>query len=180
MIARAELGFPRGLRVSYHAGVSTRLAIGADHRGSEAALRLADRLRAEHFEVHLELPPAGQPCDYPDPAFTVGTAVAQHRADLGILICGTGVGMSMAANKIKGVRAALVHDEITAELSRSHTNANILCLSADLLGLRLIEKIVDLWLKTPFEGGRHLRRIAKIEAIEAGHDPRTMSNAGNT
>lgn len=158
--------------------MSTRLAIGADHRGTEAAVRLADRLRAEHYDVALDLPAAGQPCDYPDAAFTVGTAVAAHQADLGILICGTGVGMSMAANKIKGVRAALVHDEITAELSRSHTNANVICLSADLLGIRLIEKIVDLWLKTPFEGGRHLRRISKIEAIEQGRDPRTLSNGG--
>lgn len=141
-------------------------------------MRLADRLRAEGFQVHIELPPAGQPCDYPDPAYTIGTAVAEGRADLGILICGTGVGMSMAANKIRGVRAALVHDEITAELSRSHTNANVICLSADLLGVRLIEKITDLWLKTPFEGGRHTRRLAKIEAIERGEDPRGLTNSG--
>lgn len=159
----------------------TRLFIGSDHRGAEAAVRLADKLRTDNkYEVHLELPPSGQPCDYPDSAFAVGTAVAQGRADLGILICGTGVGMSMAANKIKGVRAALVHDEITAELSRSHTNANILCLSADLLGLKLIEKITDLWLRTAFEGGRHLRRIAKIEAIERGQDPRTVSGGSST
>lgn len=155
-----------------------RLFIGADHRGSEAALRLTDRLRAEGYEVQLELPTAGQPCDYPDPAYTVGTAVAEGRADLGILICGTGVGMSMAANKIHGVRAALVHDEITAEISRSHTNANVVCLSADLLGVRLIEKITHLWLQTPFEGGRHARRLAKIQAIEDGRDPRTVHNAG--
>lgn len=141
-------------------------------------MRLADRLRAEGYAVHLELPPAGQPCDYPDPAYTVGLAVAEGRADLGILICGTGVGMSMAANKIKGVRAALVHDEITAELSRSHTNANVICLSADLLGVRLIEKITDLWLKTPYDGGRHARRLAKIEAIERGEDPRGLSSSG--
>lgn len=150
------------------------LLIGADHRGAEAALRLTDRLRTEGYIVELELPPAGQPCDYPDPAYVVGRAVAEKRADLGILICGTGVGMSMAANKIKGVRAALVHDELTAEISRSHTNANIVCLSADLLGFKLIEKIVDLWLKTPYEGGRHSRRLSKIEAIEEGKDPRTM------
>jgi ribose 5-phosphate isomerase B len=160
--------------------VPTRVNIGADHRGTEVAVRVADRLRAEGYDVHLELPPAGQPCDYPDPAYTVGTAVAQHRADLGVLICGTGVGMSMAANKITGVRAALVHDEITAELSRSHTNANVICLSADLLGVRLIEKIIDLWIKTPFEGGRHTRRLAKIEAIEQGRDPRTLSSAGDS
>lgn len=141
-------------------------------------MRLADRFRTEGYIVQLELPPAGQPCDYPDPAYLVGMSVAQDKADLGILICGTGVGMSMAANKIKGVRAALVHDEITAEISRSHTNANVICLSADLLGLRLIEKIIDLWLKTPFEGGRHQRRLAKIEAIEQGIDPRSLSNGG--
>lgn len=160
--------------VLYNPLVARIISIGADHRGSEAAVRLADRLRGEGFEVQLELPPTGQPCDYADPAFSVGMAVASKRADTGILICGTGVGMSMAANKVKGVRAALVHDEITAEISRSHTDANVICLSADLLGIRLIEKIIDLWLKTPFEGGRHVRRIEKISAIESGLDPRKV------
>jgi ribose 5-phosphate isomerase B len=83
--------------------------------------------------------------------------------------------MSIAANKIKGVRAAVAHDELTAQLSRSHNNANILCLSADLLGQRLIEKITDVFLATKFEGGRHERRIRKISAIEQGKDPATVA-----
>jgi ribose 5-phosphate isomerase B len=91
-----------------------------------------------------------------------------------VLICGTGVGMAIAANKVKGVRAAVVHDELTAEISRSHNDANVLCMSADLLGQRLIEKIVDVWIATPFAGGRHARRVHKIEAIERGDDPASV------
>jgi ribose 5-phosphate isomerase B len=79
--------------------------------------------------------------------------------------------MSIAANKVKGARAAVVHDELTAQISRSHNDSNVLCLSADLLGQRLIENIVGMWLKTPFEGGRHARRVNKIRAIEEGKDP---------
>ena len=82
--------------------------------------------------------------------------------------------MSIAANKVKGVRAALVHDELTAEMSRSHNDANVVCMSADLLGQKLIEKIVEIWLTTPFLGGRHDRRVKKIHAIENGVDPATM------
>lgn len=149
-----------------------KLAIGADHRGGEAAGRLAERLRTAGHEVELFVPPPGEPCDYPEPAWVVGNLVSGGSAALGVLICGTGVGMCIAANKIRGVRAASVHDEITAELSRSHTDANVICLSADLLGIKLIEKIVDLFLRTPFEGGRHSRRVEKIGAIEAGLDPR--------
>lgn len=151
-----------------------KLAIGADHRGSEVATRLGERLRQGGHEVIMSVPPAGQACDYPDAAWDVGMMIAQAKADGGILICGTGVGMSMAANKIPGVRAASVHDELTAELSRSHLDANVICVSADLLGVRLIEKIIDLWLATPFEGGRHARRVDKIKHIEAGHDPRNL------
>ena len=109
--------------------------------------------------------------DYPEPAWHVGKAVASGKADMGLLICGTGIGMSIAANKVKGVRAAVAHDELTAQISRSHNDANVLCLSADLLGQRLIENIVEVWLKTPFEGGRHARRLHKITAIEEGKDP---------
>jgi ribose 5-phosphate isomerase B len=87
---------------------------------------------------------------------------------LGILLCGTGIGMSIAANKIAGVRAAVVHDELTAQLARSHNNANVICMSADLLGQRLIEKITEIAVNTNFEGGRHERRIAKIAQLERG------------
>jgi ribose 5-phosphate isomerase B len=84
--------------------------------------------------------------------------------------------MSIAANKVRGVRAANVHDELTAQLSRSHNNANVLCLSADLLGQRLIEKIVEEWIATPFQGGRHTRRVDKIVAIEQGKDPASVKD----
>lgn len=145
--------------------------MSADHRGAGAAKQVADRLRQEGHTVELVGDVGGQVVDYPEPAWQVGKTVADGRADLGLLICGTGIGMSIAANKVKGVRAAVAHDELTAQISRSHNDANVLCLSADLLGQRLIENIVEVWLKTPFEGGRHARRLHKITAIEEGKDP---------
>lgn len=148
-----------------------RIAMSADHRGAAAAKQVADRLKGEGHTIELVGDVAGQVVDYPEPAWQVGKAVADGKADLGLLICGTGIGMSIAANKVKGVRAAVAHDELTAQISRSHNNANVLCLSADLLGQRLIENIVEVWLKTPFEGGRHARRLHKITAIEDGKDP---------
>ena len=92
--------------------------------------------------------------------------VAAGLADRGILICGTGLGMCIAANKFHGVRAAPCHDDLTAELSRRHNDLNVLCLSADMLGERLIDRMVEIWLTTPFEGGRHARRVEKIAALE--------------
>lgn len=148
-----------------------KLALGADHRGTGATRQLADRLRSQGHEVQIVGNISGETCDYPDTAYNVGRIIASGDADRGILLCGSGIGMSIAANKIKGVRAALVHDELTAEMSRSHNDANVLCMSADLLGQRLIEKIVDIWLGTPFQGGRHERRVKKIAAIESGADP---------
>jgi ribose 5-phosphate isomerase B len=148
-----------------------RIAMSADHRGTTAAKLLADKLRRDGHEVQPVGESASNVVDYPEPAYAVGKAIAEGKADMGLLICGTGIGMSIAANKVKGVRAAVVHDELTAQISRSHNDANVLCLSADLLGQRLIEGIVDIWLKTPFEGGRHARRVNKIRAIEDGKDP---------
>lgn len=152
-----------------------KLALSADHRGVAATRLLADRLRSQGHDVRLLGQLNGETCDYPDPAFAVGKSVSDRTSELGILICGSGIGMCIAANKVKGVRAALVHDELTAEMSRSHNDANVLCMSADLLGQRLIEKIVDIWLGTPFQGGRHERRVKKITAIENGLDPSTAS-----
>src|SRR5260370_14203734 len=106
--------------------------------------------------------------DYPDLAFQVATAVGEGRVDRGVLICGTGIGMCIAANKVKNVRAAPCHDSITAEMSRRHNDANVLCLSADLLGEELIERMLRIWLETPFESGRHARRVEKIQRYEAG------------
>jgi ribose 5-phosphate isomerase B len=148
-----------------------KLALSADHRGVSAAKQLADRLRSTGHTVSLMGNMSGETCDYPEPAALVGQAVAGKDADLGILLCGSGIGMCIAANKVKGVRAALVHDELTAEMARSHNDANVLCISADLLGQRLIEKIADIFLATGFQGGRHERRVRKIAAIENGQDP---------
>jgi ribose 5-phosphate isomerase B len=153
-----------------------RVVVSADHRGAQAAQGVVQSLQRQGHEVRLLGEITGQPTDYPETAFLVGNAIAKGEADYGVLICGTGIGMSIAANKIKGVRAAAVHDELTAQISRSHNNANILCLSADLLGQRLIENIVAVWLHTPFEGGRHARRIHKIEAIEQGKDPSVVTD----
>ena len=153
-----------------------KLAIGADHRGQEVAARLGEALRQQGHQVVVHAPAPGVACDYPETAWVVGTSVARGEAEMGVLVCGTGVGMCMAANKIPGVRAASIHDEITAELCRSHNNANVICFSADLLGYRLIEKITDTCLNTPFSGGRHARRLAKIVAIEQGNDPQRVTD----
>ncbi len=154
-----------------------KIAIAADHRGSEIAADLAKRLQAKGHEIVLHVPKRGDAIDYPEPAYDVASAIIAGVAERGILLCGTGIGMSIAANKVKGIRAAAVHDELTAELSRSHNDANVLCLSADLLGQRLIEKIVDTFLTREFEHGRHERRVGKITDIEEGRDPRHTTGA---
>ena len=148
-----------------------KIAVGADHRGTQAAQTLKERLAMSGHDVTTFCSENSRPADYPDPAWRVANAVSTGEVERGILLCGSGVGMCIAANKVKGVRAAPVHDEITAEVSRAHVDANVLCLSADLLGQRLIEKIVDIWLRTKFESGRHVRRVNKIRAIEDGRDP---------
>lgn len=148
-----------------------KIALGSDHRGVIVANSLVNHLRAEGHQVDILGECSATSSDYPDVAWLVGRAVGERHADRGILICGTGIGMCIAANKVKGVRAAVVHDELSAEVSRTHNDANILCLSADLLGQRLIEKIAEVWLATPFQGGRHARRLEEITLIEDGHDP---------
>lgn len=151
------------------------VAIGADHRGTTVAQHLADRLKLDGHTIKLIVCNPDEQCDYPEQAYTVGKLIGTGEAEFGVLVCGTAIGMSIAANKLPGVRAAVVHDELTSQLSRTHNNANVLCLSADLLGQRLIDKIVDVWLDTGFEaGGRHDRRLRKIAAIERGEDPATV------
>jgi ribose 5-phosphate isomerase B len=145
-----------------------RIAIGSDHRGFETKRRLVVLLQQLGHEVADAGPAGRDSVDYPDFAFEVASAVSAGRADRGILICGSGIGMCIAANKVHGVRAAPCHDSITAEMSRRHNDANVLCLSADLLGEELIERMVRIWLETPFDGGRHARRVDKITRFEAG------------
>src|SRR5262245_16608644 len=148
-----------------------KIAIGSDHRGYEVKRRVANLLQQLGHEVSDCGPHARESVDYPDYAFRVAETVGTGKVDRGILICGTGIGMCIAANKVPGVRAAPCHDSITAEMSRRHNNANVLCLSADLLGEELIERMVKIWLETDFEGGRHARRVDKIMRFEAGGAP---------
>jgi len=143
-----------------------RIAVGTDHRGFEIhakVVELVKRLGHEVVDVGTFSPDA---VDYPDIAAAVAWKVSRAEVDRGILVCGTGLGMCIAANKVPGVRAAPCHDDITAEMSRRHNDSNVLCLSADLLGERLIDRMIELWLVTPFEGGRHARRVDKISALE--------------
>jgi ribose 5-phosphate isomerase B len=146
-----------------------KIAVGSDHRGFEAKKRIVSLLSQLGHET-LDLGTDGpESVDYPDFAIQVAKAVGDKRVDRGILICGTGIGMCIAANKVHGVRAAPCHDSITAEMSRRHNDANILCLSGDLLGEELIDRMVRIWLQTEFEGGRHARRVEKIEHFEKNH-----------
>jgi ribose 5-phosphate isomerase B len=143
-----------------------KIAVGSDHRGVAVRLRIIPFLQQLGHEVLDFGPDAGSSVDYPDYAQKVARAVGAGEVERGILICGTGIGMCIAANKVHGVRAAPCHDSITAELSRSLNDANVLCLSADLLGEELIERMLKIWLVTPFDGGRHARRVEKIMKVE--------------
>lgn len=149
-----------------------RIAVGSDHRGVELRAKLIEYLcRLGQEVVDVGTHDAAQEVDYPDIAAEVARKVASTEVDRGILVCGTGVGMCIAANKIPGVRAAPCHDDVTAELSRRHNDLNVLCLSGDLIGEKLADRLVEIWLNTPFEGGRHARRNQKINSIEGrnGH-----------
>jgi ribose 5-phosphate isomerase B len=143
-----------------------RIAIGTDHRGFSIRTKVVDLLKQLGHEVEDVGTFTAEAVDYPDIAAEVASRVSHAKADRGILVCGTGLGMCIAANKFHGVRAAPCHDDLTAELSRRHNDSNILCLSADLLGERLIDRMIELWLNTPFEGGRHARRVEKIIDLE--------------
>jgi ribose 5-phosphate isomerase B len=145
-----------------------RVAVGSDHRGHQTVQALVQHLQADGHDVQVLADCGGAMCDYPDVAYQVAKAVAEGRADRGLLMCGTGIGMCIAANKVKGVLAALAQDELSAQLSRTHNDANVLCLSADLTGVTLAKRILDTFMKTNFEGGRHARRIEKIRKIEQG------------
>jgi ribose 5-phosphate isomerase B len=148
--------------------MTMKIAVGSDHRGLTVKQRVVPLLQQIGHEVIDVGPNAPGSVDYPDFAFEVAKAVGDGRVERGILICGTGIGMCIAANKVHGVRAAPCHDSITAELSRRHNDSNVLCLSADLLGEELIERMVRIWLETPFEAGRHARRVDKIMQFETG------------
>jgi ribose 5-phosphate isomerase B len=143
-----------------------KVGVASDHRGTKVKGQILGQLSQLAHEGIDFGPAEGTSVDYPDYAARVAQAVAAGEIDRGVLICGTGMGMCIAANKFDGVRAVTCHDDVTAEMSRRHNDANIMCLSADLLGERLLNRIVEIWLRTQFEGGRHQRRIEKIQQLE--------------
>ena len=145
-----------------------KVALASDHGGLNIKNEIADLLK----EMGIEFEDFGCDCntsvDYPDYAQPVAEKVAAGEFDRGILICGTGIGMSIAANKVKGIRAALVHDVFSAEATRAHNNSNVLTMGERVIGPGLAREIVATWLDTQFEGGRHIRRVEKITEIEEG------------
>jgi len=143
-----------------------RIALGSDHAGVELKAHVAQALEDRQLAFQDFGPSTNVPVDYPDYAASVAKAVASGQFDRGILICGTGVGMAIAANKVPGIRAALVNDASGARLCREHNDANILTLGARTLSVEQALSIVQVFLETQFEGGRHKRRVDKIHAIE--------------
>lgn len=143
-----------------------KLAIACDHRGFEAKRRLLPLLKQQGHEVMDFGCEGTSACDYPDFAAPAARAVAEGKAEAAILMDGSGIGMSIAANKVHNVRAALVHDEVTARRAREHNHCNVLCLGTDLLGEESIRQIVQIFLSTTFGNGRHVRRVQKVTEIE--------------
>lgn len=129
--------------------------------------RLIQLIKSLEHTVRDFGPDSSESVDYPDYASRVATSVATNEVDRGVLICGTGIGMCIAANKFAGVRAANCNDSVTAELSRLHNDANVVCLSADQLSDQLADQIIQIWLTTEFEAGRHIRRLEKITTFES-------------
>ena len=144
-----------------------RIALGCDHRGGNLKRAIISLITEtghsyEDFGCYNTAP-----VDYPDIAQKVAEAVAKGEFGCGILVCSSGIGMSIAANKVRGIRAALCHDPFTACRARQHNDANVLCLGEDVVGQGLVKEIVQTFLNTDFEGGRHAQRLEKIKALEA-------------
>ena len=143
-----------------------KIALGSDHTGVTHRKRLRDLFDRLGIEYEDHGPAAPEPVDYPDIGYAVARAVSDGRCDFGVLVCGTGIGISIVANKVPGVLAAVVHDEYTAVMSRRDDHANVLCLGAREENEDEVAKLTELWLKTPPEGGRHERRVKRILEIE--------------
>lgn len=147
-----------------------KIALGADHAGYKLKEEIKEHLVSGGYEiVDCGTSSGDLSVDYPDCGFSTAETVANHKADLGMLFCGTGIGMSIVANKVAGIRAALCHDHFTASMSRRHNDANVLVIGSRVTGSGLAKEIVDTWLSEEFEGGRHSYRIAKITAFEKEH-----------
>nr|WP_255572125.1 MULTISPECIES: ribose 5-phosphate isomerase B [Anoxybacillus] len=152
--------------ITIRRGSNVKVAIASDHGG----IRIREEIKKLMDEMGIEYTDFGCECetsvDYPDYALPVAQKVASGEFDRGILICGTGIGMSIAANKVKGIRCALVHDVFSAKATREHNDSNILAMGERVIGPGLAREIAKVWLTTPFEGGRHEKRIQKISAYE--------------
>ena len=143
-----------------------KIALGADHAGFELKQKIKARLEQKGITVEDQGTGSTESVDYPDFAKKVGEAVAHKQADMGVLVCGSGIGMAIAANKVPGIRAANVSTEYEAEKSREHNDANVVTIGARILDEQKAFTIVDTFLKTQFAGGRHQQRVDKIAAIE--------------
>jgi ribose 5-phosphate isomerase B len=144
-----------------------RIAIATDHAAVDERLKLVEHLSAAGHHVHDLGCEAGSPCDYPDQAALVAHEVAAGRADFGVLLCGTGIGVAMAACKVEGIRAATIGGEYAAEMTRRHNDANVACFGARIHSGYAMMRMLDIFLETPFDGGRHAPRVAKIDALDA-------------
>jgi len=151
------------------------IALGADHAGFQYKDCIAADLRkAGHTVLDLGTCDA-TPVDYPQYGYAVGEAVASGRADRGIVVCGSSIGISIAANKVPGVRCAVVTEPLSAELARRHNDANVIALSERLTGYEMIERLVRVFLETPFDGGRHAERVAQLFAFDDAQRARTIA-----
>ena len=147
-------------------GLKMKIIVAADHVGFGLKEKALEYLKSRGVEVEDCGPSNAEPVDYPDFAEKVAARVAAKQADYGVLVCGTGIGMMLAANKVGGVRAVAANDTISARLAREHNDANVLTLGARMIDAATMRQIVDTWLSTPFAGGRHERRLRKIETLE--------------
>lgn len=149
-----------------------RVSIGSDHRAVQLKAKISQLLGQLGHEVLDEGTNSDQQAvDYPDIASAVSRKVSRGEVDRGLLMCGSGIGMAITANKFAGVRATTCHDEVTAELCRRHNDVNVLCLSSNMLGERKLDRMIEIWLSTPFDGGRHARRLEKIASVERTGEP---------
>jgi len=142
------------------------IGIGNDHSAVEMKKEISAYLEGKGYQVRNFGTDTTESCNYPLIGSEVGKAVASGQVDAGVLICGTGIGISLAANKVNGIRAAVCSDPVTARLTKAHNNANIIAFGARIIGLETAKAIVDAWLETEFEGGRHQKRIDMIREIE--------------
>lgn len=153
-----------------------KIAVGADHAGFEYKDRIAAELRKAGHEILDFGTHDATPVDYPQYGYAVGEAVAAGHADRGILVCGSSLGIAMAANKVPGVRCAPVTETLSAELARRHNDANVLALSERLTGWEMIEAIIPTFLNTPFDGGRHAHRVAQLFEYDDAQAARTLKD----